>query len=387
MSAMQASNLIPIDLVSTGSSFDRTPDIHTIPKAYPEFKTLYLAHHQDVNEKCCKFTLDDNYASYYGFTRCATYPREFTGDTVTLSSLTGDLIVVVYSNSDATSYFAVGLGYHYGQGWAHVDYDGLSPTQDRCWTDFSRRAYDRLWERRAKHARDVVEHGSEENSNHFTKHAHLPRSIWATRVVWGRWETDDFKVMIDVVKCPGCCDGPCRTRTTINCWSGLAMPGFMSVVSLSYSLELDERLIWADECSGQQIALGDYGDYIEGDLVPTGNIFDDMRAAGFDLEDSTYCPAVSPIFGSDFGRRMDWMKNRDDHAMVYHTVRKMRLALHRPKAISLAAKEHVLLLLKALSTRLAGKYLVTTIIQSSDTYMVAEDGRRRDLVDGGLLTF
>ncbi|KIK12089.1 hypothetical protein PISMIDRAFT_689802 [Pisolithus microcarpus 441] len=68
-------SLIPIDLVSTRSSFDRIPDIHTIPKTCPEFKTLCLAHHQDVNGKCRKFILDDNYASYYGFTRCATYPE------------------------------------------------------------------------------------------------------------------------------------------------------------------------------------------------------------------------------------------------------------------------------------------------------------------------
>ncbi|KAI6019014.1 hypothetical protein PISMIDRAFT_336565 [Pisolithus microcarpus 441] len=353
-----------------------------VPMTYPEFKTLCLAHHQDVNGKCRKFLLDDNYASYSGFTRCTTYPREFTGDTVTLSSLTGDLIVIVYSNSDATSYFAVGLGYHYGQGWAHVDYDRSSPTQEERWADFGRRAYDRMWGAREKHARDMTRRGQEHYGNYFIKHAHLPRSIRAARVVWGRWEREDFKVMVDVVECPGCCDGPCSITTTFNCWNGLAMPGFMSVVHFSYSLELDERLVRAIECSGEQIALGDYGDYFQGNLVPTGNVFDDMRAAGFDLEDSTYCPVVSPVFGSDFAKRMDWMRSHDDLAVVHHTIWETRLALRQPKAISLASKEHVLLLLKASSTRLAGKCLVTTIIQCSDFYSIGEDGKRRGSVNG-----
>ncbi|KAI6102886.1 hypothetical protein F5141DRAFT_1133485 [Pisolithus sp. B1] len=54
------------------------------------------------------------------------------------------------------------------------------------------------------------------------------------------------------------------------------------------------------------------------------------------------------------------------------------LALHQPKAISLPANERFSLLLKALSIRLAGKCLVTTVIQCSDFYMVDEDGSRRD---------
>ncbi|KAI5982588.1 hypothetical protein EDD15DRAFT_2322514 [Pisolithus albus] len=163
------------------------------------------------------------------------------------------------------------------------------------------------------------------------------------------------------------------------------MPGFMSVVRFSYSLELDERLVRAIECSGEQIALGDYGDYSQGNLVPTGNVFDDMQAAGFDLEDSTYCPGVSPVFGSDFAKRMDWIRNHNDLAVVHHTIWETRLALRQPKAISLASKEDILLLLKASSIRLAGKCLVTTIIQCSDFYMIGEDGKRRGSVNGELL--
>ncbi|KAI6019384.1 hypothetical protein PISMIDRAFT_682736, partial [Pisolithus microcarpus 441] len=68
-----------------------------------------------------------------------------------------------------------------------------------------------MWEARVKHARDVAEHRphAPHYGNCFVKHVHLPRSIWATKVVWGVWR-DDFKVMVDVVDCPGCRDGPYR---------------------------------------------------------------------------------------------------------------------------------------------------------------------------------
>ncbi|KIK19989.1 hypothetical protein PISMIDRAFT_682743 [Pisolithus microcarpus 441] len=368
-------SLISIDLVSTGSSFDRIPDIDTIPKTYPTFKTLYLAHHEDVDEKCRNFILDDKHASYYGFKRSATYPREFTGDAVTFSSLTGDLVVVVYTNSDAGSYFAVGLGYHLGQAWVHVDYDLGSPTEEENRTNFGRRAYDRMWEARANHARGVAEHGDVRYGQYFLKHAHLPRSVWAARVVCGRWE-DDFKVMVDVVECPGCCDGPHRTTITTNDWFGLDMPGLVNTVPRSHFLALDEGVAQFVDCSSQRIVLGDYGDYSSGELVRTGNIFEDMQPAGFNREDPTYLPTVFRVPCPGIGISMDWM-NKEDALALARGFERTKLVLCQPKGISLPANEHVSLLLKALSTRLAGKHLVTVTIQCSDFYTVDKDGNRR----------
>ncbi|KAI6000079.1 hypothetical protein EDD15DRAFT_1888279 [Pisolithus albus] len=371
------STLVSIDLVSSGSVFDRIPDITTVPKRFPEFRTTFLTHHQDVNEKSRKFRLDDKHASHYGFRRCAAYPRELMGDAVTLSSLTGDLTVVVYANGDAGSRFAVGLGYHYGQEWVHVDYDLGSPTEE-IWMDFGERAYHRMWEARAKHARDVAEHEDARYRQYFMKNAHLPHSIWAVRVVWGTWEADHFKVMVDVVECPGCCDGPYRTTTTVNDCYGLIMPGLMKTVSCSYELDLDQKVAWVDDCSGQQFALGDYGDYSHGDLVRIGNIFEDMRAAGMDREHLIDFPPAFRISGST---HMAWMENQDDLVFAGSCIGEEYLALHQPRAFSLPANEHVSLLLKALSTRLAGKHLVTAIIQCSDFYTVDEDGKRRDSGD------
>ncbi|KAI6102875.1 heterokaryon incompatibility protein-domain-containing protein [Pisolithus sp. B1] len=377
---LACSPLVAIDLLSSGSSFDRIPRINTTPRTYPEFKTLYLAHHQDVNEKCPNFILDDEHASYYGFTRCGAYPREFTGDAVTLSPLIDDLIVVVYANKDPKCYFAVGLGYHYGQEWVHVDYDRDSPNQEDSWTDFGRRAHARIWKARAIRAQDMEKHGNVRFSKYFVKHAHLPRSIWAARVVWGKWGGDDFKVMVDVVECPGCCDGPCRMTTTFDDCRGLAMPGLMETVSHSYSLELDGRPVEADECSGQRIALGDYGDYFNDKFIRTGNIYEEKRTPGIDLEHPTNCPVIPRVSSSVDVGIMDWMTNQGDLVVTHH-FEHTRLALYQPQAFSLPANKDVSLLLKALSTRLSGKYLVTTIIQCSDFYTVDDNVSRRDLGD------
>ncbi|KAI6137298.1 hypothetical protein F5141DRAFT_78627 [Pisolithus sp. B1] len=347
------------------------------------------------------------HASYHGFTRCGTYPRKFTGDAVTLSSLTNDLVVVVYANRDAGSYFAVGLGYYLGQGWVHIVYDEHLPkSRDVDWRNFGKRAYDRMWCARAEHARNMFEHEHTYltrnawhfidrarftkdahlikdarfiTNTHFVTNAHLPRSIWAARVVWGRWEADNFNVMVDVEQCPGCCDGPWRMTTTLNDWGGLAMPGLMNTICCPYLLKLDGWVIQVVNCSGQRIQLGDYGDRVNGILIRSGNIFEDMRILDINHEDPAYFPVVSGV--SSDTRFMYDVRNQADVAIAYHTAGDTHLALHQAKGISLPANERFVLLLKTFSTRLAGKHLVTTTIQCSDFYIVDKDAKRRDSGD------
>ncbi|KAI5984792.1 hypothetical protein EDC04DRAFT_1626113 [Pisolithus marmoratus] len=351
--------LATIDLVSSGSSFDRIR-ISNASTAYPKFKTLHLTHHQEVNEKRREFTLDDKHVSHHGFTRCGTYPHEFRGNAVTLSSLTDGLIVIVYANNDARSRFAVGLGYYRGQGWVHVVCDGRFPTQDKDWTVFGSRAYDRMWEARVKHAQSMPKREHVHHNNHFTKHAHLPQSIWAARVAWGRWDLDDFKVMVDVEQCPGCCDGPCRWTTTDSDCGDIGMPGLMTTGRGSYSLKLDGWEARIEKCSGQRVAL-------------------DMRTLGIDSEDTTSSPVVSRVSGWKW--RMRDMRNQDNVAVAHSAIGDRHLALRQPKGISLPANDSTVLLLKALTIRLAGKHLVTTVIQCAEFYEVNKDGKRSDSGD------
>ncbi|KAI6024563.1 heterokaryon incompatibility protein-domain-containing protein [Pisolithus marmoratus] len=204
-------NLITVDLCSRGSSFDRTFTDKgcEVTKTSPEFKALYLTHHQVANPwyrgPALVSTLDDTSASYHGFTRCESFPRETTGNVVTLSSGT-DLIVIVYVNYSATSRFAIGLGNHFGKQWVHVICDEcLANQQDDCkpCSSFAERAYDAMWSARKRHARGMPESRSDN-----VKHVHLPQSIWAATVIWRRLDTYKFTVMIDIKQCPGCCVGP-----------------------------------------------------------------------------------------------------------------------------------------------------------------------------------
>ncbi|KAI6001711.1 hypothetical protein EDC04DRAFT_1055812 [Pisolithus marmoratus] len=373
--------LATVDLVSSGSSFDRIPGTGSTFTTYPEFKTLPLTHHQDVNEKRREFALDDKHASYYGFSRCGTYPHEFRGNAVTLPSLTDGLIVIVYANNDARSRFAVGLGYYRGQGWVHVVCAEHSSPQEEDWTNFGRGAYHRMWKARTKHAQSMPkqEHTYVHRDDHFTKHAHLPRSIWAARVVWGRWEMDNFKVMVDIEQCPGCCDGPCRWTGTGNDSGDIDMPGLMKTVPGPYLLRVDGWEARFDKWSGQLIELGDYGDYSDGVLTRTGNIFEDMRTLGIDSEDTTSSPVVSRVSGWEWPMRD--MRNRGNVAVTHSAIEDRHLALRQPKGILLPANDSIVLLLKALAIRLAGKHLVITVIQCSEFYEVDRDGKRSDSED------
>lgn len=162
--------------------------------------------------------------------------------------------------------------------------------------------------------------------------------------------------------------------TTLNDWDGLGMPGLMNTVYRPCSLKLDGWLAEVDECSGQPIELGDYGDCSDGILIRTGNIFEDMRILGIDPKDMAYRPMVSRV-SHDILRPFPMM-NRADVAIAYHTTRRTYLAVHQAKGISLPDNEHFMLLLKAFSTRLMGKHMVTIVIQCSDFYSVDRDGNR-----------
>lgn len=118
---------------------------------------------------------------------------------------------------------------------------------------------------------------------------------------------------------------------------------------------------------------------VDGTLICTGNIFRDMRIIGIDPEDSAYRPVVSRLSGDRWVKFR--MTNQGDIATAYHSTSRTTLVLHRAKGISLPTNKHIALLLKAFSTRLSGKHLVTTLIQCSDIYSVDRDGNRIDSGD------
>ncbi|KAI6160361.1 hypothetical protein EDD17DRAFT_1604922 [Pisolithus thermaeus] len=241
-----------------------------------------------------------------------------------------------------------------------------------------------MWDARAEHAQRMPkqEHDDEHRNDYFVKHAHLPRSIWAARVVWGRWEMDNFKVMVDVEQCPGCCDEPCGWTTTSNNCGGLGTPGLMNTVYHPYRLRLDGWEVLLGECSGQRITLGDYGDYSDGSFVRTGNIFEDTETLDIDLGDSAYCPVVHRVF--NIGPRIILpVPIPNGYTVARHDTHET-LLLYQPKGLSLPTNDHLVLLLKAFSMRASGKHLVITVIQCSDCRTLDDYRDQRDSETGFL---
>ncbi|KAI5985152.1 hypothetical protein EDD15DRAFT_1642599 [Pisolithus albus] len=365
-------NLITIDLKAFELSCYRIPASGRFQWPRLEFKTVYLACLLYSNEEFYHFKIDQRHASYHGFTRCGTFPHELTGDTVTISSLTNDPVIIVYANEAARSRFAVVLGYYLGRAFVHVTCDECSVDQEVPWIGFSKRLYDMLWVAPVEHC-----------ANSGVKCAHLPRSIWDARVVWHVTGNMQTSVVVDVEQCPGCCIGPRECTTTSNDRDTIDTPGFMQTVHNVRGLKLDGKDVWFCECSGERIALGDYGDYSSGSFRPGGNIFEDMRGLGINPADSAYHPVNSRV-SSDADALQHDLDQRS--VSVGFRLRDRYLTLHSPKGLSLPNNQELVLLLKALSIRLSRKHLVTVIIQCSNPSRANVEGNGRGTEGSASLT-
>ena len=65
------------------------------------------------------FEIDDSALTGNGFTCCDVYPKEFTGNTLTLTN-TDLLCIKVYSDSSTKHRFVVGLGQSFGKDQIHI---------------------------------------------------------------------------------------------------------------------------------------------------------------------------------------------------------------------------------------------------------------------------
>ncbi|KAI6121036.1 hypothetical protein EV401DRAFT_1379349 [Pisolithus croceorrhizus] len=92
-----------------------------------------------------------------------------------------------------------------------------------------------------------------------------------------------------------------------------------------------------------------------------------MGTLGIATTDSAYYPVVSSV--SDSGYTLHRLTSQNGLEVIRYGGHK-HPPLYQPKGLSLPANERFVLLLKALSTRLEGKHLVTTVIQSLDVQRV-----------------
>ncbi|KAI6147718.1 heterokaryon incompatibility protein-domain-containing protein [Pisolithus tinctorius] len=244
-------DLITIDLEPHESTTGRCLGAaRNIPNTLPQFTSLYLECSQDAEESYHDLMVHDGRTSYYGFTRCGTFPWELAGDVVTFSSQGNNFIVLVYANNDTKSRFAVGLGYYFGKVSARVFCDE-GPANQECWSswsDFAKQAYDILWNA------PIQEPYSLFIGNTVTD-THLPRSIWDARIFShvgdGGSSTD---VMIDIEQCPGCCTGPRAYNYVGTLAHELWLP-WTSQPIFSYELELGGRSAWIPLRSVEEMGI------------------------------------------------------------------------------------------------------------------------------------
>lgn len=107
-------------------------------------------------------------------------------------------------------------------------------------------------------------------------------------------------------------------------------------------------------------------------------MFEDVQELGIDPMHSLYRPVVSCVSSHKRVLR----RAQTQHDVVVTSSSGENIALHQPKGLSLPNNEEIELLLKALSTRLAGKHLVTTVVQCSQFYEIDQEGKRRNLGGG-----
>ncbi|KAI5987757.1 heterokaryon incompatibility protein-domain-containing protein [Pisolithus orientalis] len=222
--ASLAGPLMTIDLVSDSTRYYRFFGATGELTTFPRVKQVFLSYCQGELRSRRTLILDDGTVSFYGFTRCGTFPSGIVGNSVKLSGM-NDLIVVIYANDKADVRFAVGFGYYLGNPWTHVIYDESRLTP---WKDYAKKAYGSLSTSQADLARNTSDYDvTTSDTASFIKHAHLPRSIWAARTTWGVWNRGNCTVIIDIVVCTGCCRGPLALKTSTADWSGVENPGFM----------------------------------------------------------------------------------------------------------------------------------------------------------------
>ncbi|KAI6106320.1 hypothetical protein EDD16DRAFT_1745798 [Pisolithus croceorrhizus] len=106
------------------------------------------------------------------------------------------------------------------------------------------------------------------------------------------------------------------------------------------------------------------------------NIFENMQELNIDTMGLAYNPDISHVSGC---------KHAFCHVQLPHDIvmtsgsSGKSLALSRPMGLLLPNNEEFDLLLKALSTHLAGRHLMTTVVQCSELYEVNHEGEWRNL--------
>ena len=183
-----------IDLVLWEDDYYRYPyAAHIYSEGPPQLRQVYLRY-QDPPHRNATFEINDSTLTENGFTYCGAYPRNFTGNTFTLTSA-DSICVKVYSDSQADCRFTVGFGQSFGKEWIHVVSEELARPRP-SWESYALHEHHEMVCKSLDRAQAMnkARSGSECNDRIFIMQTRLNPSTWIPQtwilqtlfVVWKR---------------------------------------------------------------------------------------------------------------------------------------------------------------------------------------------------------
>ena len=136
------------------------------------------------------FDLNDSVLAENGITCCDTYPKTFTGKTLTLTSI-DPLCVKVYSDGLTNHRFVVGLGQSFGKDWIRVVSDESNIIPRPSWQDCTERKYYETLVGTAEHAQhmDMARSGAERDGQACIMQTRLPRTTGILQISSVMWKS------------------------------------------------------------------------------------------------------------------------------------------------------------------------------------------------------
>jgi len=162
-----------------------------LPDAHPQFRQVYLRY-QDPPHHNTTFEIDDSALAENGFALHDAYPKEFSGNALTLTSI-NPLCVKVYSDTITNHCLVVGLGQSFGKDWIHSSIIPGQPHTEHKYIEMLARALEH-----AQHM-DKACSGAKRHGQICIMQTRLPRTtkiIHISSVLWKNSRTCGVKLEV-----------------------------------------------------------------------------------------------------------------------------------------------------------------------------------------------
>ena len=174
-----------------------------LPGALPlRLRQVYLRY-QDLPHRNATFEIDDSALTEIGFTCCDAYPKEFTGNTLALTSA-DSFGIKVYSDSLTNHRFVVGLEQFFGKDWIHVVSDEYGIIPRLPWEYYAVHEYYKMKVLEHAQAMNKARSGAERYGRICIMQTHLPQTTRILQISSVMWKSSRMcGVKLEVFHDPG----------------------------------------------------------------------------------------------------------------------------------------------------------------------------------------